>query len=78
MPCPSFLCLFQSASLQKIAALKLVEPTSEHDVDIIRRADLGGAEKKITNIKLNDINMACHLSIWSFGLSGIFLVIPNS
>jgi len=39
-----------------MAALMLIEPDSEHDVDIMRRIDLERAEKEIADIKLDDMS----------------------
>lgn len=40
---------------QRVSALMLIEPASEHDVDIMRQIDLAKAEKEIASIKLDDL-----------------------
>ncbi|TMO62020.1 alpha/beta fold hydrolase [Pseudoalteromonas aurantia] len=53
---------------EKIAALMLIEPASEHDVDIMRQIDLVKAEKEIAQIKLDDLANGMsnqYLDFWS-------------
>ena len=38
-----------------VSGLMLIEPASEHDVDIMRRIDLIKAEKEIAQVKLDDL-----------------------
>lgn len=47
--------VFAAAYPDKISALMLIEPASEHDVDIMREIDLAQAEKEIAQIKLDDM-----------------------
>lgn len=65
---------------QKMAALMLIEPASEHDVDIMRRIDLERAEKEIANIKLNDMKNGMsnqYLDFWSKRPLPDYPQIPN-
>lgn len=47
--------VFASMYPDKVAALMLVEPASEHDVDIMRAIDLTQAEQEIAQIKVDDL-----------------------
>lgn len=47
--------VFAARYPQDVAALMLVEPASEHDVDIMRAIDLVQAEKEIAQVKLDDM-----------------------
>ena len=60
--------VFASMHPKKIAALMLIEPASEHDVEIMRRLDLERAEQEIAKIKLNDLKRGMsnqYLDFWS-------------
>ncbi|WP_299582420.1 alpha/beta hydrolase [uncultured Microbulbifer sp.] len=53
---------------EKIAALMLIEPSSEHDVDIMRSLNLELAEKQIAQVKLDDMKNGMsnqYLDFWS-------------
>jgi len=53
---------------EKIAALMLIEPSSEHDVDIMRSQDLKLAEEQIAQVKLDDMKNGMsnqYLDFWS-------------
>lgn len=53
---------------EKVSALMLIEPASEHDVDIMRQIDLEKAEKEIAQIKLDDLSNGMsnqYLDFWS-------------
>ncbi|WP_444919791.1 alpha/beta fold hydrolase [Microbulbifer sp. CnH-101-G] len=53
---------------EKLAALMLIEPSSEHDVDIMRALDLELAEKQIAQVKLDDMKNGMtnqYLDFWS-------------
>lgn len=72
--------VFASMYPQKMAALMLIEPASEHDVDIMRRIDLERAEKEIANIKLNDMKNGMsnqYLDFWSKRPLPDYPQIPN-
>lgn len=59
---------FASSYPEKVAALMLIEPASEHDVDIMREIDLKKAEKEIAQIKLDDLTNGMsnqYLDFWS-------------
>ena len=59
---------FSSMYPDKVSALMLVEPASEHDVDIMRKIDLELAEKEIAQIKLDDLANGMsnqYLDFWS-------------
>ena len=46
----------------------LIEPSSEHDVDIMRSIDLAKAEKQIAQVKLDDLKNGMsnqYLDFWS-------------
>ena len=48
--------VFAAKYPEKVSALMLIEPASEHDVDIMRSINLAEAEKQIAQIKLDDLN----------------------
>ncbi|NHH89511.1 alpha/beta hydrolase [Pseudoalteromonas sp. MB47] len=51
-----------------VSGLMLVEPASEHDVDIMRRIDLTKAEKEIAQVKLDDMKNGMsnqYLDFWA-------------
>jgi pimeloyl-ACP methyl ester carboxylesterase len=59
---------FTSIYPKKVSALMLIEPASEHDVDIMRKIDLVKAEKEIAQIKLSDLENGMsnqYLDFWS-------------
>lgn len=59
---------FSSAYPDKVSALMLIEPATEHDVDIMRKIDLELAEKQIAQIKLEDLSNGMsnqYLDFWS-------------
>ena len=52
----------------KIAALMLIDPASEHDVDIMRQIDLATAERQIAQVKRDDMKNGMsnqYLDFWS-------------
>jgi len=59
---------FSSTYPDSVLALMLVEPASEHDVDIMRKIDLELAEKEIAQVKLDDLANGMsnqYLDFWS-------------
>ena len=59
---------FASMYPERVSALMLIEPASEHDVDIMRKIDLSKAEKEIAQIKLDDLINGMsnqYLDFWS-------------
>ncbi|MGI2171468.1 alpha/beta fold hydrolase [Shewanella sp. MF05960] len=59
---------FSALYPDKVSALMLVEPASEHDVDIMRKIDLKLAEKQIAQVKLDDLANGMsnqYLDFWS-------------
>ncbi len=59
---------FSATYPEKVAALMLIEPASEHDVNIMRRIDLELAEKQIAQVKLDDLANGMsnqYLDFWS-------------
>lgn len=53
---------------QKVSALLLLDPSSEHDVDILRDIDLKRANKEIAQVKLDDMKQGMsnnYLDFWS-------------
>ncbi|WP_440055755.1 alpha/beta fold hydrolase [Pseudoalteromonas sp. T1lg65] len=53
---------------EKVSALMLIEPASEHDVEIMRQIDLAKAEAEIARIKLDDLANGMsnqYLDFWS-------------
>jgi len=59
---------FAAMHPKKISGLMLIEPASEHDVDIMRTIDLVKAEKEIAQIKLADLANGMsnqYLDFWS-------------
>jgi pimeloyl-ACP methyl ester carboxylesterase len=53
---------------KRVSGLMLIEPASEHDVDIMRKIDLQKAEKEIAQIKLDDLSNGMsnqYLDFWS-------------
>lgn len=59
---------FSSTYPDKVSALMLIEPASEHDVDIMRKIDLELAEKEIAQVKLDDLANGMsnqYLDFWS-------------
>ncbi|MDO6489646.1 alpha/beta hydrolase [Colwellia sp. 6_MG-2023] len=60
--------IFSSTYPDKVSALMLIEPASEHDVDIMRKIDLALAEKEIAQVKLDDLANGMsnqYLDFWS-------------
>ncbi|NTS76816.1 alpha/beta hydrolase [Catenovulum sp. SM1970] len=60
--------VFAAMYPNKVSALMLIEPASEHDVDIMRKIDLQQAEKEIAQIKLDDLANGMsnqYLDFWS-------------
>jgi pimeloyl-ACP methyl ester carboxylesterase len=60
--------IFASKYPEKMAALMLIEPASEHDVDIMRSIDLEKAEQEIAQVKLDDMKNGMsnqYLDFWS-------------
>jgi pimeloyl-ACP methyl ester carboxylesterase len=60
--------IFASKYPEKMAALMLIEPASEHDVDIMRRIDLKQAELEIAQVKVDDMKNGMsnqYLDFWS-------------
>lgn len=59
---------FASTYPDRVSALMLIEPASEHDVDIMRKIDLELAEKQIAQVKLDDLANGMsnnYLDFWS-------------
>ncbi|MEO3679819.1 alpha/beta hydrolase [Rheinheimera sp. FR7-31] len=59
---------FAAAYPDKIKALLMLDPSSEHDVDILRAIDLEQANKEIASIKLDDMKNGMsnqYLDFWS-------------
>ncbi|MFQ3202883.1 MAG: pimeloyl-ACP methyl ester carboxylesterase [Pseudoalteromonas tetraodonis] len=60
--------VFAASYPDNIKALMLIEPASEHDVDIMRKIDLPRAEKEIAAIKRDDMKNGMsnqYLDFWS-------------
>ena len=60
--------VFAATYPKNIKALMLIEPASEHDVDIMRAIDLPRAEKEIAVIKLDDMKNGMsnqYLDFWT-------------
>jgi len=60
--------VFAATYPNKIKALMLIEPASEHDVDIMRAIDLPRAEKEIAAIKRDDMKNGMsnqYLDFWA-------------
>ena len=60
--------VFAATYPNSIKALMLIEPASEHDVDIMRAIDLPRAEKEIAAIKLDDMKNGMsnqYLDFWA-------------
>lgn len=71
---------FSSAYPDKVSALMLIEPASEHDVDIMRKIDLELAEKQIAQVKLDDLANGMsnqYLDFWSKRPLPDYPEIPN-
>ncbi|MFT2089952.1 alpha/beta fold hydrolase [Paraglaciecola sp. 2405UD69-4] len=71
---------FASSYPEKLSALMLIEPASEHDVDIMRQIDLDKAEKEIAQIKLDDLVDGMsnqYLDFWSKRPLPDYPQIPN-
>ncbi|MBQ4833678.1 alpha/beta hydrolase [Pseudoalteromonas sp. MMG010] len=63
-----------------VSGLMLIEPASEHDVDIMRRIDLAKAEKEIAQVKLDDMTNGMsnqYLDFWSKQPLPDYPEIPN-
>lgn len=59
---------FAAAYPSKVRALLLLDPSSEHDVDILRAIDLDQGNKEIAQIKLDDMAQGMsnnYLDFWS-------------
>lgn len=60
--------VFAAKYPEKVSALMLIEPASEHDVDIMRSIDLEAAEKEIAQVKLDDMKNGMsnqYLDFWA-------------
>ena len=60
--------VFAASYPEWVAGLMLVEPASEHDVDIMRKIDLVKAEKEIAQVKLDDLKNGMsnqYLDFWA-------------
>ncbi|ASP37807.1 alpha/beta hydrolase [Bacterioplanes sanyensis] len=60
--------VFAATYPEQVAGLMLIEPASEHDVDIMRKIDLEKAEVEIAQIKLDDLANGMsnqYLDFWS-------------
>lgn len=60
--------VFAAQYPKQVSALMLIEPASEHDVDIMRQIDLLEAEKQIAQIKLADMKNGLsnqYLDFWA-------------
>ncbi|RUO51043.1 alpha/beta hydrolase [Pseudidiomarina aquimaris] len=60
--------VFAARYPERIAALMLIEPASEHDVDIMRAIDLEQAGKEIAQVKLDDMRNGMsnqYLDFWA-------------
>tara|TARA_Y100001973_G_scaffold69554_1_gene101495 strand:+ start:3519 stop:4355 length:837 start_codon:yes stop_codon:yes gene_type:complete len=60
--------VFAARYPERVAALMLIEPASEHDVDIMRAIDLEQAEKEIAQVKLDDMQNGMsnqYLDFWA-------------
>lgn len=60
--------VFAARYPKKLSALMLIEPASEHDVDIMRQIDLVKAEQEIAAIKLDDMKNGLsnqYLDFWA-------------
>lgn len=71
---------FAATYPQKMAALMLIEPASEHDVDIMRKINLSQAEKEIAQVKLDDQKNGLsnqYLDFWSKRPLPDYPQIPN-
>ncbi|BBN82209.1 hypothetical protein PA25_21940 [Pseudoalteromonas sp. A25] len=71
---------FSSTYPDKVLALMLIEPASEHDVDIMRKIDLELAEKQIAQVKLDDLANGMsnqYLDFWSKRPLPDYPEIPN-
>ncbi|MGQ8367209.1 alpha/beta fold hydrolase [Glaciecola sp. 1036] len=59
---------FAATYPERISGLMLIEPASEHDVDIMRIIDLEKAEKEIAQVKLDDLKNGMsnqYLDFWA-------------
>ena len=59
---------FAATYQDRISGLVLIEPASEHDVDIMRKIDLALAEQQIAQVKLDDLANGMsnqYLDFWS-------------
>ena len=71
---------FSATYPDKVSALMLIEPASEHDVDIMRKIDLALAEKQIAQVKLDDLANGMsnqYLDFWSKRPLPDYPQIPN-
>lgn len=60
--------VFSATYPEKVSGLMLIEPSSEHDVDIMRKIDLEKAEIEIAQVKLDDLANGMtnqYLDFWS-------------
>lgn len=60
--------IFAAAYPEKVSALMLIEPSTEHDVDIIRKIDLEKGEKEIESVKRSDLKNGLsnnYLDFWA-------------
>ena len=72
--------VFASRYPERMAALMLLEPASEHDVDIMRKIDLDRAEREIAQIKSDDMKNGMsnqYLDFWSKRPLPDYPEIPN-
>ncbi|MFC3203334.1 alpha/beta fold hydrolase [Alteromonas oceani] len=59
---------FAATYPELVSGLMLIEPASEHDVDIMRRIDLAKAEQEIAQVKLDDLKNGMsnqYLDFWA-------------
>ena len=60
--------VFAAEYPEKVSSLMLIEPASEHDVDIMRQIDLAKAEREIAQVKLDDMKNGLsnqYLDFWA-------------
>lgn len=60
--------VFAAKYPERVSALMLIEPASEHDVDIMRSIDLELAEREIAQVKLDDMKHGMsnqYLDFWA-------------
>lgn len=60
--------IFVATYPEKVSALMLIDPSSEHDVDIVRKIDLEKGEKEIESVKRSDLENGLsnnYLDFWA-------------